>query len=81
MIIGQDLLGALKMIIDFEDEVIKWEDSQITMKWSKLAGKIIKIQLNVIFQSVTEPKNVHQAMARVTKILDAHYKREIQLIS
>ena len=39
MIIGQDLLKVLKVIISFEHEVIKWEDSQIPMNTIKLAGK------------------------------------------
>ena len=37
MIIGWDLLKALNLIINFEHEVIKWEDSQILMNRSKLA--------------------------------------------
>ena len=74
MIIGRDLLKALKMIIDFKHDVIKWEDSQIPMNRTKLAGNNRK-QLNAIFQLATEPKTVRQATARVTKILDAHYKQ------
>ena len=74
MIIGRDLLKALKMIIDFKHDVIKWEDSQIPMNRTKLAGNNRK-QLNAIFQLATEPKTVRQATARVTKILDAHYEQ------
>ena len=66
MIIGQDLLKALKMIINFVHELIEWEDSQIPMNRTKLAGTSNKKKLNIIFQLAT---------ARVTKILDAHYER------
>ena len=74
MIIGRDLLKALKMIIDFEHEVIKWEESQIPMNRTKLAGKNNKKLLNTIFKLATEPKTIHQVTARVIKILDAYYK-------
>ena len=74
MVIGRDLLKALKMIIDFEHDTIKWEDSQIPMNRTKLV-KDKKKQLNAIFQLATEPKTVQNATNRVTKILDAQYEK------
>ena len=53
MIIGRDLLKALKMIIDSKHDVIKWEDSQIPTNKTKLAGNNRK-QLNaILFNSST----------------------------
>ena len=37
MIIGRDLLQALKMTIDFEYQVIKWEGTSVPMNKTKLA--------------------------------------------
>ena len=74
MVIGRDLLKALKMIIDFEHDTIKWEDSQIPMNRTKLV-KDKKKQLNAIFQLATEPRTVQNATNRVTKILDAQYEK------
>ena len=62
------------MIIDFKHDAIKWEDSQIPMNRTKLAGNNRK-QLNAIFQLATELNTIRQATVRVTKILDAHYER------
>ena len=75
MVIGRDLLKALKMVIDFEHDIIKWEDSQILMNRTKITKNKRK-QLNAIFQLATEPKTVQNATARVTKILDAHYEKD-----
>ena len=37
MIMGSDLLQALKMTIDFEYQVIRWDDVSIPMNRTKLA--------------------------------------------
>ena len=36
MIVGSDLLQALKVVIDFEYQVIKWDDARIPMNRTKL---------------------------------------------
>ena len=74
MIIGRDLLQALKVVIDFEYQVIRWEDVSIPMNRTKLT-KSKKEELNAIFQLATEPKTVQQATERVSRILDASYKK------
>ena len=52
MIIGRDLLQALKVIIDFEYQVIRWDDVSIPMNRIKLVkGK--KKELHAIFQLAT----------------------------
>ena len=74
MIIGRDLLQALKMTIDFEYQVIKWEGTSVPMNKTKLA-KSKKKELHAIFQLATEPKTVQEATARVSRILDAKYDK------
>ena len=74
MIIGRDLLQALKMTIDFEYQVIKWEGTSVPMNKTKLA-KSRKKELHAIFQLATEPKTVQEATNRVSRILDAKYDK------
>ena len=74
MIIGRDLLQALKMTIDFEYQVIKWEGTSVPMNKTKLV-KSKKKELHAIFQLATEPKTVQEATARVSRILDAKYDK------
>ena len=74
MIIGRDLLQALKVVIDFEYQVIKWDDVSIPMNRTKLS-KNVKKELNAIFQLATEPKTIQQATERVSRILDASYEK------
>ena len=54
MIIGRDLLQALKMTIDFEYQVIKWEGISVPMNKTKLA-KNRKKDLHAMFQLATGP--------------------------
>ena len=42
MIIGRDLLQALKVVIDFEYQVIRWDDVSIPMNRTKLAKNKVK---------------------------------------
>ena len=65
MIIGRDLLQALKVIIDFKYQVIRWDDVSIPMNRTKLTKKKRK-ELYAIFQLATEPKTVQQATERVS---------------
>ena len=48
MIIGRDLLQALKVIIDFEYCVIKWDNISIPMNQTKL-NKNKRKELHAIF--------------------------------
>ena len=74
MIIGRDLLQALKVIIDFEYQVIRWDDVSIPMNRTKLTKNKRK-ELHAIFQLATEPNTVQQATERVSCILDASYEK------
>ena len=67
-------MRALKVIIDFEYQVIRWDDVSIPMNRTKLA-KNKKEELYAIFQLATEPKTVQQAAERVSCILDASYEK------
>ena len=49
MIIGRDLLQALKVIIDFEDQVIRWDDTNIPMNRTKLTKKKRKEKNYMLF--------------------------------
>ena len=50
MIIGRDFLQSLKVVIDFEYQVIRWEDVSIPMNRTKLA-KNKKEELHMLFLS------------------------------
>ena len=76
MIIGRDLFQALKMTIDFEYQVIKWEGTSVSLYKTKLA-KSRKKDLHSIFQLATEPKTVQDTTDRVSWILDANYDKAI----
>ena len=70
MIIGRDLLQALEVVIDFEYQVIKWDDVSIPMNRTKTSKNYNK-ELHAIFRFAMEPKIVQQATEWVSCILDA----------
>ena len=74
MIIGRDLLYALKVIIDFEYQVIKWDSISIPINRTKL-NKTKRKELHAIFQLATEPKTVQQATEKVSFLFMHHMKR------
>ena len=55
MITGRDLLQALKIIIFFEYQVIKWEDTNILLNEFKLSNERKK-ELDAIFGQPLNPK-------------------------
>ena len=65
IIIGRDLPRALKVIIDFEYLVIKWDDFSIPMNETKVRKKQKRIAS--YFQLAMEPKTVQQDVVRVSK--------------
>ena len=71
MIIGRDLMTSLKMIIDFEYQVLRWENIGIPMNRNKQS----KQDLHSIFESSMESKPVQEATGRATKALDASYTK------
>ena len=73
MIIGRDLLQALKAIIDFESQAIEWDDVSISMNRTKLSKNKRK-ELCADFQ-YTDTKTIQQATERVSCILDATYEK------
>ena len=68
------LFRSLKMTIDFEYQVIKWEGTSVPMNKTKLT-KSRKKELYAIFQLATEPKTVQEATTRASRILDAKYDK------
>ena len=57
MIIGRDLLQALKVVIDFEYQVIKWDDVSIPMNRTKLSKNVKKRTLALTRSPQVEIKN------------------------
>ena len=74
LLVGTYVLQALKVIIDFEYQVIRWDDVSIPMNRTILTKNKRK-ELHAIFQLATEPKIVQQATERVSRILDASYEK------
>ena len=62
------------MVIDFEYQVIRWDDVSIPMNRTKLAKNEGK-EFHAIFQLATKPKTVQQATEQVLRILDASYEK------
>ena len=60
------------MIIDFKQEVLRWDDVTIPMNRTKINNRK---EINENFQLATEPRTVQKATVRVTKILDVHYEK------
>ena len=70
MVIGRDLLHALKIITNIEYWVINQEDTSVPMNKSKL-GNEQNNKLISTFQLATEPQTVQNIFPSVTCILDA----------
>ena len=73
MIIGLDLLCELDLIINCEEKVVEWQDSNIPMiiPVTKFNNKK---QLRVVLQSTKEPESTKSERSRLVKILDTDYK-------
>ena len=70
MIIGRDLLQALNIIINFEHQVIKWDDVSIPTNRTKLNRNKRK-EVHAILYLAIELKTAQQATERVSRILNA----------
>ena len=74
MIIDRDLLHAIKIIIDFDYQVIKWDDVRIPKNQTK-SNKNKRKELHAIFQLAIELETVQQASERFSCILDVSYEK------
>ena len=74
MIIGKKDMRKIKMILNFADGIITWEDIEFNMKPD---GYFVSPEnLCAAFLEATEPNKVQQASNRVNKILDAKYEKD-----
>ena len=67
MIVGRDLLAELGIVLDFQQQVIQWDESEISMKEHDC-----KIATHF---HVNDSTSMHDATTRLKKILDAKYTK------
>ena len=68
VILGRDLCGQLRIVIDFENGLIKWREAQARMKHADLQdGKVI--------YAIDDSRQVQLTTKRVKKILDTKYEK------
>ena len=72
MIIGQDLLGELGIILNFNDHTVTWDTDTIPMKDRGTLNT--QDALLEVYLASNEPKSLVDEFSRSTKILDAEYK-------
>jgi hypothetical protein len=71
MIIGQDLLGELGIIMNFNDHTVNWDTDTIPMKDR---GTLSSVEALIeVYISANEPQTLRDEYSRATKILDAEY--------
>jgi hypothetical protein len=72
MIMGQDFLGELGIIMNFNDHTVTWDTDIIPMKDR---GTLSSVEALIeVFMSANEPQTFRDEYSRATKILDAEYK-------
>jgi hypothetical protein len=74
MIMGQDLLGELGIIMNFNDHTVTWDTDTIPMKDSDTSTLSSEEALIEIYMSTNEPQTLRDEYSQATKILDAEYK-------
>ena len=73
IIIGRNVLSDLGIILNFNDNTIKWEDQEVEMKDPSFFKN--KNQLFSTFYSSSEPDEVKEMAFRAEQIADAHYEK------
>ena len=73
MILGQDSLWDLEMIIDFQSDMIEWQEFKIPIK--DPAELHMNKQLFMVFVEMLEPEAIKFSNKHVTQILDAKYEK------
>ena len=74
MIIGRDVMGELRITLDFKDQTMTWDDLTINMKDPESFPELLD-PVNDFFWSkdLYETEALQEASARLQKILDAKY--------
>ena len=75
MIIGQDLLGELGIILNFNDKTVTWDTETIPMK--DRGTLTTQESLIEVYLTTNEPQTLVDEFSRSTKILVAKYKPAI----
>ena len=77
IIIGRDLMRELGIVINFNDQTVSWEGTDIPMRdLNRLRKlKMTKKELNTIIKNSNEPVVTQEATDRMIKILDSNYKK------
>ena len=73
LILGLDLINELKMVLDFENKVIKWQDMFMEMNSKQIVTNSAIAHL--IYQMTQESMVIKQAEHRQAQILDANYSK------
>ena len=74
MIIGHDVMGELRIMLDFKDQTMTWDDSTINMKDPESFPELLD-PINDFFWSndLYKTEALQEASAHLQKILDAKY--------
>jgi hypothetical protein len=75
MIMGQDLLGELGIIMNFNDHSVTWDTDTIPMKDRDTCTLSSVEALIEAYMIANEPQTLRDEYSRATKILDAEYKQ------
>ena len=73
VILGELFLNDLKIILNYDKEVMSWDGVEIDMK--DLSSLTTSHQIYTLFKSSSEPESTVSALKRTTHILDAKYKK------
>ena len=73
MIIGRDLLRALKMDVIYSENIIAWDDLRLPMQEVTQKEKFIDFAAYV--EDSTESESVKHSVERLNRILDANYEK------
>jgi hypothetical protein len=71
----RDLLGELRIIMNFNDHTVTWNTDTIPMK-DRNTGTLSSVEALIeVYMSVNEPQTLRDEYSRSTKILDAEHKQ------
>jgi hypothetical protein len=74
MIMGQDFLGELDIIMNFNDHTVTWDTDTIPIKDRDTCNLSPVEALIEVYMSTNEPQTLRDEYSRATKILDAEYE-------
>jgi len=72
VVIGTKGLASMKMVLDYDDLIMRWEEKEVFMKDKHF---LTKENMLATYMDSTEPESVGKASKRVMRILDATYNK------